>query len=113
MVFAESMTKNCQLDDGAKTDINGAGFYTVRRTAWPYYTELAGRSAQQYQVPMAGQPPGRRSPAGLPAFSEVVPATCNNFHKGGTGKDVCQFGPGETYKTRADKWLQKYDHARS
>ena len=105
VVYAESMTKNCQLDDGAKTDINGAGFYTARRTAFPYYTN-ARSLCQQYQVPM--EPNLQAAVAtGLPAFSEVVPATCNNFHKGGTGVDACQFGPGETYKTRADKWLQK------
>ena len=56
--FAESMTKNCQLDDGAKTDINGAGFYTARRTALPYYTE---RQVAVPAVPGAHgtQPPGR------------------------------------------------------
>ena len=107
MVFAESMTKNCQLDDGAHTDINGAGFYTVRRTAWPYYTNPGSKPlCDQYMVPMQGNLDAKIA-SGLPLFSEVVPATCNNFHKGGTGTDVCVFGPGETYKTRADKWLQK------
>lgn len=105
VVYAESMTKNCQLDDGAKTDINGAGFYTARRTAFPYYTN-ARSLCQHYQVPLEGNLQAAVA-IGLPSFSEVVPATCNNFHKGGTGKDACQFGPGQTYKTRADKWLQK------
>ena len=39
-------------------------------------------------VPMAGNLDAKIA-SGLPLFSEVVPATCNNFHKGGTGKDVC------------------------
>jgi hypothetical protein len=104
MVFAESMTKNCQRDDGAKTDVNGAGFYTVRRTAWPYYTDSTAL-CQQYQVPMAGNLEAALT-RGLPAFTEIVPATCNNFHKGGS-PDVCRFGPGQTYKTRADAWLKK------
>jgi hypothetical protein len=72
-VFAESMTKNCQLDDGVKTDVNGAGFYTVRRTAWPYYTD-SRTLCQQYQVPLAGNLAAALA-RGLPAFTEVVPAT--------------------------------------
>ena len=102
-VFAESMTRNCQLDDGVKTDINGKGFYSVRRTAWPYYTDSRDRCLQ-HQVPMEGNLQAAID-QGLPAFSQVVPATCNNFHKGGS-PDVCVFGPGQTYKTRADAWLQ-------
>jgi hypothetical protein len=104
-VFAESMNTNCQLNDSARSDVNGAGYYSVRHTAWPYYVNTSTRSrCQQYQVRLAGN----LQPAidnGLPALSIVVPANCNNFHKGGT-PDVCTFAPGQTYYSRADAWLQ-------
>ena len=45
--------------------------------------------------------------AGLPAFSEVVPAMCNDFHKGGT-PDACVYGPAQDLSTRADAWLQSW-----
>ncbi len=104
-VFAESMTTNCQLDDGAHTDINGAGYYTVRRTGWPYYVNERA-ACQQHQVPMV--PHLQNAVAqGLPAFSEVVPATCNNFHLGHPD-GTCQFAPGGTYESRADDWLETW-----
>ena len=102
-VFAESMTSNCQLVDGVKSDVNGAGIYAVRHTAWPYYTNSRA-ACNANQVPMAGNLQAAIS-GGLPAFSIVVPANCNNFHKGGN-PDACNFAPGQTYYTRADAWLQ-------
>ena len=61
-------------------------------------------------VPMQGNLDAKIAAALL--FSEVVPATCNNFHKGGTGTDVCVFGPGGTLRPGPTEWVQKDHHRR-
>jgi hypothetical protein len=99
-VFAESMPTNCSTADGPRSDANGAGFYAVRHTAWPYYTNSRA-SCLHNDVPLAGNLQNAVE-AGLPTFSEIVPAICNDLHKA----DVCALGPGQTYRTRADAWLQ-------
>jgi phosphatidylinositol-3-phosphatase len=105
-VFAEGMTANCQLVNGPKTDVNGSGFYVVRHTAWPYYTN--SRSAcLANQVPLDENLQAAVD-GGLPALSIVVPANCNNFHKGGSSPDACVLAPGQTYASRADAWLQSH-----
>jgi acid phosphatase len=104
-VFAETMTSNCQATDGPKGDVDGAGFYLVRHTAWPYYTTSRSACAAN-QVPMAGNLQTAID-NGLPRFSALVPAVCNDFHKGGS-PDVCVLGPGETYNSRADEWLEAH-----
>jgi len=102
-VFAESMSTNCQATNGTPSDVNGAGFYAVRHTGWPYYVD-SNTDCKKYQVPLGANFQTAIN-SGLPKFSEVVPAICNDMHKGGS-PDVCNFAAGQNYDTRADAWVK-------
>jgi hypothetical protein len=110
MVFAESMATNCQTADKTASDVNHQGYYRVHHTAWPYDTSSA-TTCQSYDRPFQGRGEGATTDAladqitaGLPHFTMVVPAVCNDMHAG----SVCVFDSttGPDYYTRADWWLQ-------
>lgn len=74
-VYAESMPENCASSN--------EGRYAVRHTAAPYYRALAA-TCEAWQVPMGTTSSGALHDAlaggKLPAFSFVVPNTCNDMH---------------------------------
>jgi phosphatidylinositol-3-phosphatase len=92
-VYAEDMTSNCQ------TSGPGAGLYTVRHTAWPYFTDATSRAnCNANQVPsgtyVAGNFKNDVAAGTLPAIGWLVPNLCNDAHNAG-----CSLA-------RADSWLQ-------
>jgi hypothetical protein len=93
-VYAEDMTSNCQ------TSGPGAGLYTARHTAWPYFTDATSRAnCNANQVPsgtyLAGNFKNDVVAGTLPAVGWLIPNLCNDAHNAG-----CSLAG-------ADSWLQQ------
>lgn len=110
--FAESMPANCYVKNGPAEDTNFGGAYAVRHTGWPYFVDASERSlCDQYQVNLQDNFQTAID-GGLPAFTQVTPALCNDFHKGRVSglTDGCNFdaATGPNLNTRASWWLQTW-----
>ncbi|MDX6540408.1 MAG: phosphatidylinositol-3-phosphatase [Gaiellales bacterium] len=90
-VYAEDMTSNCQ------TSGSGAGRYTARHTAWPYFTDATSRAnCNANQVPSGTYTSGNFrndvAAGSLPNIGWLIPNLCNDAHD-------CALGV-------ADSWLK-------
>jgi hypothetical protein len=103
LAFAESMPSNCYKGNGTQTDSNGNGWYATRHNPWTY--ENTATKCSTNDRPFTQSNPANlvnAVNAGLPRFTSITPAICNDLHKG-----TCQFASGQDYYTRADAWLKK------
>lgn len=112
MSFAESMPANCYTKNGPAEDTNMGGSYAVRHTGWPYFVDASERSlCNQYQVNLQSNLQTAVD-GGLPAFTLVAPALCNDFHKGQLSgvSDGCNYNAatGSNLRSRANWWLQTW-----
>jgi hypothetical protein len=94
--YAESMSSNCQRQDGA------GGRFLVRHAPPPYFAAEAGR-CPRWDVPLGTTSSGALHndlAQGLPAYSFVTPNACDDMH----GAPSCD---GDLVK-RGDAWLGRW-----
>ncbi|MDP9222759.1 MAG: alkaline phosphatase family protein, partial [Actinomycetota bacterium] len=112
MAFSETMPSNCYAKGSLATDINHDGSYAVHHSGWPYFVDANERAlCQQYHVNLQANLQAKID-SGLPAFTEVAPADCNEMHRGSVPNVAsgCNFDAvtGPNLYSRADWWMSTW-----
>jgi phosphatidylinositol-3-phosphatase len=112
MAFSETMPGNCYTTDGPATDINHEGMYSVHHSGWPYFVDANERAlCQQYHVNLQSNLQAKID-SGLPSFTQVAPANCNEMHRGTAPgyPNGCAFDAvtGSSLYSRADWWMSTW-----